>query len=187
MKCRCELRKCIALSLLGVLFLLASITANASVPALYREIAQQFGIRADVLYAIALTESRVHLGGNIVRPWPWTVNVEGKPYYFKTRQEMTAFLQGCLRQGNRKFDVGLMQLSWRHHGKRFARLEDAIEPRANIQAGADYLRYLVDRTGSLKKAIGMYHTGEAGPIERQLQYRQAVNKALRQIGAPAHE
>lgn len=156
-------------------------SAIASVPPAYEAIARQFGVRGDVLYAIALTESRMNVGKNLTRPWPWTANVEGKPYRFNTRAELTAFLRQHLQQGNPRFDVGLMQLSWRHHGKRFARLEDAIDPVTNIQAGADYLRYLLKKTGSLEAAIGMYHTGEAGPVARQNSYRQLVLKALAQI------
>lgn len=164
-----------------VLFMMYVGTARASVPPAYEAIAQQFGVPGDVLYAIALTESRMTVGKNLTRPWPWTANVEGKPYRFNTRAELTAFLRQHLQQGNPRFDVGLMQISWRHHGKRFARLEDAIDPVTNVQAGADYLRYLLKKSGSLEKAIGMYHTGEAGPLPRQKFYRQLVMKALEQI------
>lgn len=156
-------------------------TANAGVPPVYESIARQFGLRGDVLYAIALTESRMTVGKNVIRPWPWTANVEGKPYRFNTRAELTAFLHQHLRQGNSRFDVGVMQISWRHHGKRFARLEDAIDPVINVQAGADYLRYLLKKTGSLETAIGMYHTGENGPVARQIAYRESVLKALKEI------
>jgi soluble lytic murein transglycosylase-like protein len=156
-----------------VIFMACSCTARSSVPPVYETIAQQFGVRVDVLYAIALTES-----GWKGRPWPWSANVKGKTYRFGTRNELTAFLKQHLQQGNKRFDVGLMQISWVHHGKRFSSLEDAIDPVTNVQAGADYLRYLMNRTGSLEKAIGMYHTGEAGPVERQITYRQLVLDAL---------
>lgn len=165
----------------AVLFLMCAGAAQASVPPAYEAIAQQFGVRGDVLYAIALTESRMTVGKNLTRPWPWTANVEGKPYRFNTRAELTAFLRQHLQKGNPRFDVGLMQISWRHHGRRFARLEDAIDPVTNVQAGADYLRYLLKKTGSLEMAIGMYHTGEAGPVARQNSYRQLVMKALEHI------
>ena len=154
--------------------------AKGEVPSAYRQVAQQYGVPAEVLYAIALTESRQHFGGGIVRPWPWTANVQGKPYFFRTRQEMTTFLHRLLRQGNRSFDVGLMQISWRHHGHRFTSLEQAIDPVVNLQAGAAYLRHLMQRQG-LQKAIGMYHTGEAGPIARQQHYRQLVSASLEKI------
>lgn len=164
----------------ATLFLVVG-SANASVPQAYETIAKQFGVRGDVLYAIALTESRLTVGKNLIRPWPWTANVKGKPYRFGTRAELTAFLRQHLEQGNTRFDVGLMQISWLHHGKRFARLDDAIDPMTNIKAGADYLRYLINKTGSLDEAIGKYHTGEAGPRDRQITYRKLVKDALADI------
>jgi soluble lytic murein transglycosylase-like protein len=173
--------KALIVSVATAALLVCTCTARANVPTAYEAIAQQFGVPADVLYAIALTESRMQVGRNLTRPWPWTANVEGKPYRFNTRAELTAFLRQQLQQGNSRFDVGLMQISWRHHGKRFTRLEDAIDPITNVQAGADYLRYLLKKTGSLEKAIGMYHTGEAGPVPRQKFYRQLVLKALEEI------
>lgn len=178
MKCSCDLA---AMGLATLLAVTVPAVAQAAVPPAYQQIATQFRVPSDVLYAIALTESRLTVGRKLVRPWPWTANVEGKPYRFNTRQELTDFLKRHLRQGNPRFDIGLMQLSWRHHGKRFARIEDAIDPFINVMAGADYLRYLIQKTGSVDTAIGMYHTGEAGPLARQLSYRKLVAKALGQI------
>ena len=77
--------------------LVCTCTARANVPPAYEAIAQQFGVPADVLYAIALTESRMQVGRNLTRPWPWTANVEGKPYRFNTRAELTAFLRQQLQ------------------------------------------------------------------------------------------
>ena len=165
---------------LGLLCVLTSSISWAVVPKAYQSVAQQYGIPADVLYAIALTESRHTLGPGIARPWPWTANVQGKPYYFRSRQEMSSFLNKLLRQGNRKFDVGLMQISWRHHGHRFDSLDQAIDPLTNLQAGAAYLRYLTRKQG-MEKAIGMYHTGEAGPVSRQQQYKRMVYTSLDKI------
>lgn len=163
-----------------MLFVFTSPVAWAVVPKAYQTVAQQYGVPADVLYAIALTESRQTLGPGIARPWPWTANVQGKPYYFRSRQEMSAFLNNLLRQGNRKFDIGLMQISWRHHGHRFNSLDQAIDPLTNLQAGAAYLRYLTRKQG-LEKAIGMYHTGEAGPVSRQQHYKRMVYSSLEEI------
>ncbi|CBL45402.1 Lytic transglycosylase, catalytic [gamma proteobacterium HdN1] len=164
---------------IGALLLTVSAYADAGVPAAYQAVASQYGVPPEVLYAIALTESR-HTVSGLVRPWPWTANVEGKPYFFASRTEMSAFLTGLLRRGNRKFDVGLMQISWRHHGHRFRSVDEAIDPLTNLQAGAAYLRYLIKRRG-VENAIGMYHTGEAGPMDRQRHYRKLVYASLDRI------
>lgn len=164
----------------SILFALTTSVAWAVVPKAYQTVAQQYDVPADVLYAIALTESRQTLGPGIARPWPWTANVQGKPYYFRSRQDMSEFLNSLLRQGNRQFDVGLMQISWRYHGHRFVSLDQAIDPLTNLQAGAAYLRFLTRKQG-LEKAIGMYHTGEAGPVSRQQHYKRLVHASLEKI------
>lgn len=156
------------------------ISAWAQVPPAYQTVAKQYGAPADVLYAIALKESGQSLAPGVARPWPWTANVEGKAYYFPTRPELTSFLESLLRKGNHKFDVGLMQMSWRHHGHRFVNLDQAIDPETNLQAGAAYLSYLTRRKG-LDQAIGMYHTGEAGPVARQQEYKRQVYYWLARI------
>ena len=74
-----------------------------------------------------------------------------------------------------------MQINWPSHGHRFTRIEDVIDPMTNLRAGADYLRYLIDRTKSTDTAIGMYHTGPNGPEKRQKHYKSLVYKHLRQI------
>ncbi len=182
MKWHCDVKKSSGRwgSVVGLVLLLLPVTSWAQVPTAYQSVARQYGVPADVLYAIALTESRQTLAPGVARPWPWTANVQGKAYYFRSRAEMSAFLNALLRQGNRKFDVGLMQISWRHHGHRFDSLDQAIDPLTNLRAGAAYLRYLTQKQG-LEKAIGMYHTGEAGPVGRQQQYKRMVNASLERI------
>jgi hypothetical protein len=54
-----------------LLALLGSAQAHEAPPAAYQQIAWHAGIPAEVLYAIALQESALHLRGQL-RPWPWT-------------------------------------------------------------------------------------------------------------------
>ncbi len=49
---------------------------------LYQRVAEDYHMPASVLYSLALGESKVRLKSGIVRPWPWTLNVQGKPYFF---------------------------------------------------------------------------------------------------------
>src|SRR5690606_11626175 len=65
------------LSLL-LLALLGSAQARELPPTAYQQIARQAGIPAEILYAIALQESALLLRGQL-RPWPWTLNVAGRP------------------------------------------------------------------------------------------------------------
>lgn len=167
------------MSMLFTAFFAPSVPAD--VPTAYRDVANEYGVPAELLYAIALTESRYSLGNGISRPWPWTANVEGKPYYGRSKSELTAYLKKLLQQGNKRFDVGLMQISWRHHESKFENLDQAIDPYQNLKYGAAYLRSLRKKHGSYDLAVGMYHTGERGPLKRQREYKQRVWDSLQRI------
>lgn len=156
-------------------------SANASVPKKYQEVAAMYGVNAEVLYAIAMTESKYYLGAGISRPWPWTANVGGKAVFKRNREELSNYLKELLSAGYNRFDVGLMQISWRHHSDKFASVDEAIDPDANLRVGAAYLKSLLNRTGTYEKAVGMYHTGEGGPIERQKKYKSLVWNSLQKI------
>ena len=57
-----------------------------SVPAGYRTIATKRGIPYTVFYAVALTESGKRVApADVYRPWPWTLNVAGRGYFFDSR------------------------------------------------------------------------------------------------------
>lgn len=160
---------------------LVSTSAHSSVPQKYREIAIEYGVNPEVLYAIAMTESRYYLGAGISRPWPWTANVGGKAVFKSSKQELVSYLNNLLRTGYTKFDVGLMQISWRHHSQKFRNIDEAIDPDTNLRVGAAYLRSLLDRTGTYEKAVGMYHTGAGGPLGRQERYKSLVWNSLQVI------
>ena len=54
--------------------------ATAAIPKAYRVVAAEMAVPADVLYAVALQESRAALGRGVKEPWPWTLNVRGVGY-----------------------------------------------------------------------------------------------------------
>ena len=71
---------------------------------------------AKILAGIALNESAYN-----GRAWPWTLNVAGRGFFFRTREDAyqarSAFLSATVV---RDFDVGLMQVNWGYHRQRFA-------------------------------------------------------------------
>ncbi|MFG9976257.1 lytic transglycosylase domain-containing protein, partial [Pseudomonas aeruginosa] len=73
-----------ALQLATLLVLVNIAQAAVDPPPAYKQIALPKGVPAEVLYSVALTESKVLLRGEYV-PWPWTLNVAGKSYYYATR------------------------------------------------------------------------------------------------------
>ena len=130
----------------------------ADIPPAYRKAVRHTGLPAEIAYAIALTESRRSLGDSRERPWPWTLNIQGKGYFFPTRAAALAKLKASLAAGIRNVDIGLMQINWRVHHKRLGSPEKALDPYFNLQTGLAILFEEIRATGDLWRAIGQYHS-----------------------------
>lgn len=116
-------------------------------------------IPTHLLAAIATTESGRHhegLGMNV--PWPWTINVEGKGYFFASKAEAIANTQNFLAKGYNSIDVGCMQVNLKHHPKAFANLNEAFDPAQNVAYAAKFLRTNYASTGDWIKATAAYHS-----------------------------
>lgn len=148
---------------------------NASVPPAYTLIANEFGIPDKLLYAVALTES---LHPEYKKPWPWAANIDGKAFYFESRDEMFLHLSRIARNKS-NFDVGIMQTNWKWQKHRFDSLRDATDPLVNIRAGAAYLTELYKKYGSFDTAVGHYHSPGNEVLAEA--YRQRVKAKLRLI------
>ncbi|MDX2113235.1 MAG: transglycosylase SLT domain-containing protein [Alphaproteobacteria bacterium] len=120
---------------------------------------REYGIPNHLLSAIASTESgRYHRGLKITVPWPWTINVEGKGYYFDSKQEAIAAVKRYRAKGARSIDVGCMQVNLLHHPEAFASLEQAFDPAVNVAYAASFLRNLYEEEKSWKTAASHYHS-----------------------------
>lgn len=120
---------------------------------------RQYGIPVHLLAAIASTESgRYHKGIGLTIPWPWTINAEGKGYFFDSKEEAIRAVQKLQSQGVKSIDVGCMQVNLRHHPGAFANLNEAFEPRYNVAYAASFLRRNYDDLGSWKAAAAAYHS-----------------------------
>lgn len=115
------------------------------------------GVPVTVLQAISLTETgRKDQSG--FRPWPWTVNMEGKGYWFDTQDDARAFVYREYKRGARSFDVGCFQINYKWHGEAFASIEQMFDPAANADYAARFLADLYRETGSWSDAAGAYHS-----------------------------
>ncbi|GHE01804.1 hypothetical protein U879_15910 [Defluviimonas sp. 20V17] len=119
--------------------------------------ARATGVPVSVLQAISLTETGRRRGGT-TRPWPWTVNMEGKGHWFPTRDAALAFIDERHSAGARSFDLGCFQLNYRWHGGAFASFTDMFNPQANALYAARFLRTLYDEFGDWTRAAGAYHS-----------------------------
>lgn len=120
---------------------------------------REFGIPVYLLAAIASTESgRWHRGLEMNLPWPWTINAQGKGYYFATKQEAVEAVKRLRKRGITSIDVGCMQVNLHHHPKAFASLEQAFDPSTNVAYAASFLRNNYELDRSWRKAAASYHS-----------------------------
>ena len=122
-----------------------------------RYASERTGVPIGVLRAISLTETGRTLSGGF-RPWPWTVNMEGKGLWFDSRDEALAYALSSHGKGKRSFDVGCFQLNYRWHGDGFASIEEMFDPAANAMYAAGFLSDLFREFGDWTRAAGAYHS-----------------------------
>ena len=112
-----------------------------------------------LLTAISSAESgRWHKGIGMHVPWPWTINVEGKGYFFDSKKEALAKTKEFIRQGKKSIDIGCMQVNLKHHPRAFSSLEEAFDPAHNIAYAAKFLREHYARTRDWVQATAAYHS-----------------------------
>jgi len=157
----------------AVLMFPAMSGADKSVPAGYRLIAAEHGIPQSVLFAVALTESGKPTGqAGALRPWPWTLNVAGRGYFFDSRQAAWQALTAYLRAGKRSIDIGLMQVNWRYHQDRLGTPWQALDPYHNLRVGAGILQVCYATRQDWWASVGCYHAPT--DTQRADRYRRRV-------------
>jgi hypothetical protein len=126
-----------------------------------------------ILAGVALNESAFN-----GRAWPWTLNVAGRGFYFRTRDDAYRAIGFLLADRRCDFDVGIMQINWCYHAKRFASPWDALAPATNIHVAEDILNENYRKTGSAMKAVAYYHSANPQPGR---EYLVRFEKHLSQI------
>ncbi|SAK57418.1 lytic transglycosylase catalytic [Caballeronia temeraria] len=111
-----------------------------------------------ILAGIALNESAYN-----GRPWPWTLNVAGRGFFFRTREDAYRAIRYLISHGRSDFDIGLLQINWGYHSKRFASPWDALAPATNIRVAEDILNENFRLTHSAAKAVAYYHSANPAP------------------------
>jgi len=119
--------------------------------------AAESGVPADVLLAIALTETGRLLEG-VTRPWPWAANLDGRSHWFDTAREALDFAQDALAEGRDSIDLGCFQINWRWHGMHFSSPRALLDPLEGARYAARFLTDLAGEFGSWEAAAGAYHS-----------------------------
>jgi hypothetical protein len=120
----------------------------------------QYELPKNLLHSIATVESgRWNEESQQVLPWPWTLNVAGKPYYFENKSDAVTFLKSMLAKGIEQIDIGCAQINWYYHGKKhFKTPEHAFNPLFNAAYAAFFLSQNYNKTKNWDKAVAIYHS-----------------------------
>lgn len=112
-----------------------------------------------LLGAISMAESgRAQPQTGRFGAWPWTINMEGKDFYFETKLAAIEAVQRAQASGVRSIDVGCMQINLMHHPDAFATLDQAFDPWSNADYAAGFLGRLRAATGTWAAATAAYHS-----------------------------
>lgn len=111
---------------------------------------EQYDIPDNLLHGIVRTESS---------SYPWVINWKGRGYFFETKQEAIDKVTELNERGYESIDVGCAQVNLYWHKDAFASLEEAFDPRANLEYAAEHLSELKHDYGfsSWRSAVGAYH------------------------------
>ncbi|MCP3712591.1 transglycosylase SLT domain-containing protein [Paraburkholderia sp. CNPSo 3274] len=130
-----------------------------------------------VLAGIALNESAYN-----GRAWPWTLNVAGRGFFFRSRSDAYGAIRALIAAGRCDFDVGIMQINYCYHRWRFASPWDALAPATNIHVAEAILNENYSRTHSIAKAIAYYHSANPVPgsayLARFVRHLNQINAGL---------
>ena len=139
--------------------------------------AQETGVPVSVLQAISLTETGRKKSG-VMRPWPWTVNMEGKGVWFDNEDDARAYVYKNYKRGARSFDVGCFQINYKWHGQEFASIEEMFDPNPNALYAANFLLQLFREKGDWSGAAGAYHSRTEKYAEKYEKRFNAFRTAL---------
>ncbi len=119
------------------------------------------GLPDGVLRAIGIVESGrrdARLGR--VAPWPWTIDLAGRPFFFDAAAQAVAAADASRAGGALTADIGCFQISMLYHPSVFPDIQTAFNPAENARVAAGLLAGLRDRTGSWPAAIAAYHSAD---------------------------
>lgn len=153
-----------------------------SIPTGYQQVAAEYAVPPEVLYAVALTESgQSARSGGEWRPWPWTLNVAGEGRYFASREQAWQVLEQALSESGASVDIGLMQVNWFYHRRALVSTWQALDPYHNLRVAAAILRDCHDIHDDWLRSAGCYHS--PNHLVRAESYAQRVQRHLDRLRA----
>ncbi|WP_321336820.1 transglycosylase SLT domain-containing protein [Breoghania sp.] len=115
---------------------------------------KRYDIPLGVLYAVGLTET-----GRRNTLHPYALNIEGKSVFLSSAKEAEEAVIAARAKGKKLIDIGCMQINHHYHSTHFSSIAHMLQPRANVQYAARFLKDLRKRQGSWTMAVARYHAG----------------------------
>ena len=143
-------------------------------------------IKQHLLTTIASIESgRWNEKAKQKQAWPWTINAQGKGYFFNTKAEAVKKIRELQAQGITSIDVGCMQINLLYHGQEFSSIEQALDPTHNVEYAAKFLRNLYETNNhDWLKAAMTYHSSVP---EKANIYRKKVVETFQKVKTAHHD
>jgi len=117
-------------------------------------VSRTYKVPLGVLYAVGLTET-----GRKGSLQPHAMNIEGKAYFAKSREDALKKFASARASGAKLIDLGCMQVNHYFHGEKFASVSEMLDPKKNVAYAARFLTELKAREGSWTMAVARYHAG----------------------------
>ena len=119
----------------------------------------KYQIPKHLLRSISIIETgRWNHNSQMFFPWPWSINHAGKSYYFSNKKEAILKVKELLESGFTNIDIGCMQINLHHHPDAFLDLNQAFEPKDNIEYAAIFLIQHYQQSQNWQQAIAFYHS-----------------------------
>ncbi len=141
-------------------------------PPVYLSYGKKYSIPVEILYCVALVESRRSVGYSVI-PWPWVLNINGRAHFCDSKKECELELSRALDK-TETIAIGLMQILWRSHKSIVKDPFLLLDPHFNLDYGARYLKEQSKKSSSWLEAAGYYHYPAGG--HRSLEYQKQVIK-----------
>ncbi len=115
---------------------------------------RKYSVPLGMLYAVGLTET-----GQKGSLQPFALNVEGKAVYGIDKRGALEQFARARAAGAKLIDMGCMQINHYFHAEHFGSLDEMLDPAANVDYAARFLKQLREREGSWTMAVARYHAG----------------------------
>jgi hypothetical protein len=134
---------------------------------------QAHEIPPGLLLAVSIVESATN--GD---PYPYAMNVRGRAIYAPNPDDGAKRLVDRRGRITAPAAVGCLQLSVQHHRVKFGSVREMLDPQANAEYGAGYLKRHFEELGSWSAAVQRYQGGS--PSARRT-YQCKVLDVLQQL------